>query len=301
MKSIGIIVGRFQIDEVHEGHLMLIDYVVKKNDYTVIFLGVPATPPNSKHPLDYQTRELMVKKYAPEAIVVPIMDCPSDMQWSINLDNMIRSFNFGETAKVTLYGGRDSFFTYYKGNFQTESLNFPLDDSINATEARKKIGIKPVDSSDFRAGVIYATQNFIRRTYVTVDIAMLDRNIGLQGDAAVLMGKKSGEELWRLPGGFVDFKDENIEAAARREFFEETGMPVEGELTYLGSFPIDDWRNTDDARIVTCLFTTKYCWGQAKAGDDLEETCWMNLEKKHLELVYKPHRKLFEHLILKEG
>ena len=41
-------------------------------------------------------------------------------------------------------------------------------------------------------------------------------------------------EAWTIPKGLVN-DNEELEAAARREFGEETGLPVRGELTRIGS------------------------------------------------------------------
>jgi ADP-ribose pyrophosphatase len=69
--------------------------------------------------------------------------------------------------------------------------------------------------------------------------------IGLTPENKVVIARqfRVGPEVVmdELPGGFVD-KDESHEAAARREFQEETGYIV-GDLTYLGSYNKDTYMN----------------------------------------------------------
>jgi 8-oxo-dGTP diphosphatase len=71
------------------------------------------------------------------------------------------------------------------------------------------------------------------RPAVTVDIVVFAR----AGDALrVLMIRRKSDPFagrWALPGGFLEI-DEPIEAGARRELQEETGVKVEGPLSLLG-------------------------------------------------------------------
>jgi predicted NUDIX family NTP pyrophosphohydrolase len=46
---------------------------------------------------------------------------------------------------------------------------------------------------------------------------------------------KKDDDAWSIPKGLID-EDEDHEAAARREFAEETGVTVKGKMTPLGAF-----------------------------------------------------------------
>ncbi len=69
--------------------------------------------------------------------------------------------------------------------------------------------------------------------------------LALTHDNKVIIARQSrvGPEkvMEELPGGFVD-SGEDLEAAARREFLEETGYAV-GDIEYLGTYPKDGYMN----------------------------------------------------------
>ena len=280
-KSIGVIVGRFQIDDLHQGHLELIDYVKNNHKRVIIFVGVTPYPANRKNPLDFQLREFMLREACQDMVILPIMDTACNLEWSQNLDHMIKmTFPF---CNAVLYGGRDSFIKHYEGQFETKEISFSSSNSHhNASEYRSIIGQSTSNSSEFRKGVIYTLENLISRTYLTVDIALV------KGDQ-VLMGKKPHEPKWRFPGGFVDFNDESIEDSAKRELMEETGLSCEGALEYLCSQEISDWRSSEDTRVMTCFFKSKYTYGAPRAGDDLSEVGWVKIgDINQVNLSHRP-------------
>ncbi len=79
---------------------------------------------------------------------------------------------------------------------------------------------------------------------------------------------------WALPGGFVDY-GETLEAAARREAFEETGLQVTlaGQLhTY--SDPARDPRHHTVSTVFIASAT-----GEPKGGDDAKRAAIFTREK----------------------
>lgn len=290
--SYGIIVGRFQVPELHDGHLQLVQAVRNLHDRVIIFLGVSPTLATVRNPLDFITREHMIKATFPETTVVALPDRSTDEVWSQLLDERIREI--AQYGDITLYGGRDSFVPHYKGSFKPVQLPLTVESSGEAV--RVEVSNRCLASKDFRSGVIYSTQNRFPIVFPCVDIALIDDS---GDDWRVLLGRKPYETLFRFPGGHVS-KGETYEQAAQRELAEETSIIADiDEFGYLGSAPINDWRYAKEGDSITsALFEAVYSQGVVKAGDDLEEVRWFILDKLRVEDLVPAHSKLFQ--LLKE-
>lgn len=293
--NLGIIIGRFQVPELHIGHKELINYVKSKHNQVLILLGVSETINTKKNPLDYITREKMIKSEFPDVAVSPLPDRPTDEEWSKNVDRLARmTCPIGE---ITIYGGRDSFIPHYHGKFKTKEID--LNQSDSGTNVREIAADKILVSADFRAGMIYAAYNQYSRIHPCVDIAVYDDKKG------ILLGRKANSNLWQLPGGFVDLEDNNLEAAAIRELKEETSI-IGDSLKYICSSFVNDWRykSKEDGKILSTLFFCGNYDGEIQALDDLEEVKWFNLKKLDNKVVHPVHRdlvdKVFEYVYSKK-
>jgi bifunctional NMN adenylyltransferase/nudix hydrolase len=114
MINYGVIVGRFQVNSLHAGHLELFRQVSEKHDRVIVFIGVPRTVPTKRNPLDFETRKKMIQADYPDFVILPLRDEKHDNYWSNRLDDSIASVT-QFTGDVTLYGGRDSFVPHYYG------------------------------------------------------------------------------------------------------------------------------------------------------------------------------------------
>lgn len=280
--SVGVIVGRFQVDTLHSGHLELVEHVMKRHGKVLLLLGCAPTRLLKHDPLDYPTRERMIKALFPGVTVQPIYDSPSDQHWSEALDATVTKMF--PTDDAVLYGGRDSFRSHYHGKIpvkEIETINV-----INGTDLRAHIADRVRDSNDFRAGVIYACFNRFPVSYQVVDVAIV------KPERQVLLCRKRHDPAgqWGFIGGFVNPTDPSLESAATREVMEETGIEI-GPPKYLGSFRIDDWRYRDrEDKMLSAFFVAEYVFGAAKADDDIDECGWWNLDRAmpHIVTHHKP-------------
>lgn len=270
--KVGVLVGRFHVDTLHVGHKELIDHVVINHKKVILFLGV-AKAVGRKNPLDYATRKAMIQTDYPDIVILPLEDKRYNSVWSSNLDNAI-SIPFGE-QKALIYGSRDSFIPSYLGKNKTVELEPSVD--YSGTAVREEIASEIINHPFFRAGIIYSVYGERPKTFPTVDICAYNDK------GQFLMAKKPNENLWRFVGGFVDRNDDSYEIAAKREFYEETGGDARlGELSYICSQKVDDWRyrGTENG-IMTTLFLARYAFGRAVASDDLAnggDLQWVNIK-----------------------
>ena len=112
------------------------------------------------------------------------------------------------------------------------------------------------------------------RPAVTVDIVIVTRDKRRQ----VLLIRRKHEPFagkWAIPGGFVDM-DETLEAAARRELLEETGVQAR-KLEQLHTFgdPERDPRGRVISVCYLALVNRKDV--NAQAADDAADVGWFSL------------------------
>ena len=263
--DIGVIVGRFQVDELTQGHRELIDSVVKENQRVIIFLGLSPLKTTSNNPLDFRARAQMINEFYPDIDILYIKDCVSDKLWSNRLDEQIND-QVGPGSKVALYGSRDAFISHYSGRFPT--IELLQETYVSGTAVRNSISHKSNPSKDFRAGVIWATKNQYCNPKLTTDVAIFDSS-----KEHLVLGRKIGEEKYRFVGGFVN-PNETAEKCASREVREETGLEIGGieELNSLGTYVIDDWRyRGEKENILTSFFWACYKFGRPEPADDICE------------------------------
>jgi len=275
--SLGVIVGRFQVDKLHNGHHHLITTVADANDRLLIVLGSGQGLPCSRYPLSFEARAKMIIEAYPKAIVREIYDQPNNYIWSDNLDRLIATIADNDNG-TRLYGSRDSFIPAYMGKYPTVTISSYMD--YSATARRERIGNNVRRSKAWRQGVIYAMQNRLPITYNTVDIAVL------RDDQVLLGEKKIDDGLLRFIGGFVDNSDISDECAASRELQEEAGKFEVGKLQYIASSRINDWRykGSKDG-IMTRFFVAKYIFGRPQPGDDIDVLHWVPITMLQRRLI----------------
>ena len=134
--EVGVLVGRFQVDELHDGHKMLINRVSNTHEKVILFLGLSPARVTRNNPLDFESRKQMILSVYPNVNVLYIKDVPSDDVWSKNLDQQIRDL-VGPMATVVLYGGRESFIDHYTGKYPTEEIDVYAGQETEDSKARQ--------------------------------------------------------------------------------------------------------------------------------------------------------------------
>lgn len=291
--SVGVIVARFQVPDLHEAHYKLIEEVTEKHDKVIIFLGClsPARA-TRENPLDFEARKQMVLEAFPDVIVTYINDSSSDQQWSRNLDSLIGSLITPAQSPV-LYGGRDSFIAHYRGRFPVEELEPQVYERVSGTQVREAVAQGSTESSSgFRKGATWATSNRYPSTEPTVDVAILN-----EAEDHMLLARKHNEDKLRFIGGFADPGSPSYEADVRREVREEAHIEITDPI-YVGSCLVDDWRFRGVDKIKTSLYEAKLFAGSPQPDDDIVELRWVDIldlrmDQHYKEIMVPTHHQLF--------
>lgn len=286
--DIGVIIGRFQVHELHDAHKGMIEEVLLRHDKVILFLGVSPTLSTKRNPLDFLSRKVMFEEeYGNRiSVILPLHDKKSDYVWSKQVDTKIREvFPLGS---VVLYGSRDSFIPHYKGQF--DIIELVPSSLVSATEIRQSVSKRVERKKEFRAGVIYACYNTFDFVHPVIDVAIMNED-----ETKVLLGRKKDETEFRFIGGFADVTDESLEQTVRREAYEETGLEI-GNIEYIASMKVNDWRYRSDKErsVMTSFFKAKKIFGggSEQANDDIAEVKWFDIDKINGTQIVGEHLKL---------
>jgi bifunctional NMN adenylyltransferase/nudix hydrolase len=293
--SYGVIVGRFQVNDLHDGHMELFRQVAARHNGVIVFIGTHPAGLSKNHPLDYEVRRRMIEAKFPNFIVRELKDTRDDETWSDQLDKAIAGAVVGE-ASFTLYGGRDSFVPHYHGKYKPVELTLSLESQkISGTQIRDRFATESIQSSDFRAGMIYASAHQYPVVYPTVDCAIFTTD-----HTEILLGRKPTDpkDKYRFIGGFAEKIRPTYEQDARSEVWEETNLDP-NEMEFIGSAVIPDWRmnGLPDKGIKTVFFATTTMSMGATAGDDIEEVKWFKVSELTAANIADTHQILYALLV----
>jgi bifunctional NMN adenylyltransferase/nudix hydrolase len=282
-----VLIGRFQVLELNDIHKKMISTL--QQQHTTILIFVTSNPaPSDRNPLDWIFRAQMFEEaYGETPGVYEMPDLPDDRIWSQELDRRILEQR--PEGEVTLYGSETEFVSRYSGRYRTEVLEASELDFPEETPMAEISNMR-----DFRAGMLYATIRRFPTVFPTVDVAVFRSDY-----REILLARKENETKSRFPGGFADPSDDSFEIAAIRELMEECGELEVGNLIYLGSSRIDDWRYRDSMdSIITHLYACTLEEGEPEANDDISELRWFDVKRLHEDMFVSEHRPLYH--ILKE-
>lgn len=297
--STGVVVGRFQVHQLHPGHRQLLDWVNDTHSHMIVLLGMAGFDSRS-NPLPYRAREKMIQNAYPNATILPLKDRRTDEEWSGDLDRLVDGV-VRPSETVCLYGSRESFIPHYGGRYPTQELEGSAE-FWSGTEVRESIAHQSLDSEDFRAGIIYASHGGYPRVLPTVDVALFLGESFVPETQELIMVKKNGETKYRFPGGFVE-RGESFMRTVRKEIREEVGDVEIGDLEYIGDTDINDWRFSYPDNIHTTFFFARRLWGSTGRPTDTDEIgevkvfTLANLRDSMETLVVPEHHTLVEMLV----
>ncbi len=271
--SIGTLVGRFQVHELHDAHHYLIKQVVDNHKKVILFLGVARTAGTKKNPLDFETRKRMIQNHYPEITILSLPDFGDDRRWSQEMDKRIREVY--AVGDVLMYGGRDSFIPYYKkGGGQFDCKELEQHTFVSGTEVRKQVSETVQNSSEFRSGAIYQAYNQYPKVHPCVDIVPFNDD-----GTKIILARKPFEDGWRFIGGFAHPNDKTYEITAKRKLIDEAGNLEIGDITYITSLNVDDWRyKSEEDKIMTILYKCKFIFGRIEPSQEISELKWIDLK-----------------------
>jgi bifunctional NMN adenylyltransferase/nudix hydrolase len=289
--DVAVVIGRYQTYQLHAEQIRMIDEVIKRHSRTMIVLGNSLMRGTIANPLDFRARKTMIQEKFPKLDILYINDIPKDNAlWSNNLDKLIKE-NINSNQTVAIYGSKDTFIAKYNGKFA--AFEFEASSFVSADELRRQAISNYTPNEQYRAGIVAAQSNRFPTAYQTVDVAIVDDN------GRLLMGRKPNETKWRFIGGFSDPNSDSLEADARREAYEETGVEVDG-FTYLGSMKINDSRYMFEVDCIkTAFFIGKYVFGRPQGNDDIAEVRWFSIKDLNKNDIGEFHHVLVDMLMEK--
>jgi nicotinamide mononucleotide adenylyltransferase len=168
-KEIAVVIGRFQLPELHGGHRAIIEYALRVGKEACVLVGVSPVA-TLKNLLPYSAVEQMIRAeyqgYYNDRLlhIHPLQDCPNeDLQWSMNIDRFLEQLF--PNCNIVMVSGRDSFKPYYHGKHRPVKDYFGFNGDINGTTERENIMTSdPIESVEFRKGIIYGLGNHLLNT-----------------------------------------------------------------------------------------------------------------------------------------
>jgi nicotinamide mononucleotide adenylyltransferase len=160
----GVVIGRFQEHKLHDGHKWLIMNTLCRHFDVLIIVGCRKT--DKRNPLPFNFVKDMIYDSFPTTgcgrlAIIPQEDIDGDdEEWYRQVEAKIDKYPDSEGTK--LYASRDSTIIKYHGKYSPVVAIDPIV-GISASTIRDEISKTCTSNEDFRAGVIWAVMNILKK------------------------------------------------------------------------------------------------------------------------------------------
>lgn len=330
--ALALVIGRFQ--PFHRGHDALCRSALETAPRLLIVLGSGGQAPDIRNPWSDGQRETMIRAslpdIAPERLIfAAVPDVLYDEAVWLGYVREAVGRASG-TAPVTLFGHHKDASSYYLALFpEWQYREVPNVDGISATPQRERLlaADDPVAMLDslreaftdaglaaLRPRLMEPTFAALQAEYAAVQsfraawadapyppIFVTVDALVTCGDEVLLVqrGQQPGKNLWALPGGFLDVA-ERLEAGARRELQEETGLDLSACAHQLrGSRAYDAPDRSVRGRFVTHLFHFALDGAPppVRGADDAAAARWWPVAELDAWQMFEDHYCIIQHAL----
>lgn len=280
--GLGVIIGRFQVHKLHEGHKSLIQYSLDRHDKTLIIIGCSKIT-DINNPLPYYfVTEMILSTFNSNNLIIDYQNdiIDDDIKWSKEIDKTIKKYSV-EDKPVFLYGSRNSFKNHYFGKYEVNTI--PEVKNLSGTDIREEVKNSWHCSEDIRRGVIWAIGNKSDEYVWTKgkDIVMVGTSALIVKDNKILLLKRKGshgEGTWATPGGHIDF-GESPEDCVVREMREEVGVLTNEKPIFLGI--TNDYFKNECKHYITLWYKINHTFGDAiiNSKNEMSDIGWFDINK----------------------
>jgi bifunctional NMN adenylyltransferase/nudix hydrolase len=272
-KTVGGIIGRFQVPQLHAAHKELIETVLSKHKRVILCLGISHMPCIGNTPLNFEIRKQMILKDFPDITVIPLPDYPEDAAWSRNVDYTL--FNLLSSTKIILYGGRDSFIPKYSGIFKTCELKLNSSNELSGKQSRTNIPIR--DMVAFREGICWAVNQQLPIIYPVLYAIILNE------ENKILMIKPYINTKYNIPS-FFTVEEQFITLSYEQMLNDNIQCTFDLEISatiYIGSTRINQYKyGNEEVSNMSLLFICKKIFGNIQIRTPQIEKCeWFTLDE----------------------
>lgn len=233
--KLGVLIGRFQVPEMHEGHRFLVREMLEQCDEVLVLFGSANRAKSVKNPFSYPERAQAAKKLFPKIWVAPLNDyLYNDSQWMADVAATIEALKVlvqqkhNTKVEVVLYGHQKDGNDYLNWFPQFEYVNVNSEILISGTQIRESfLHLLPQSVQDDFNYFEKERKQFLSYPYPdSLNICCGDAVVECLGHVLLIQRKWApGAGNWALPGGHKHTQETFLDCAIR-ELYEETNLRV---------------------------------------------------------------------------